>query len=108
MTMEVRGRIKRWAVGELRALAIAADGVTKRRISAAVRERACIPNWRAGWPCRNSPEDQNNEKNGMRNAAGGYRPGAVISAVFPRWHRRVVLARWGWGTPARNLGALAH
>src|ERR1035437_939782 len=73
LTIEERGRIKRWSGGESRALAIAADGVTKRRIPAAVRGRVCTPNWRAGRPCRNSTEDQNNEKSGMpmpRSATG--------------------------------------
>ena len=65
--------MERWADGAMRALAIAADGVTKRRMPAAVRGRVCTANWRAGRPCRNSPEDQNNGKTGMpmpRSATG--------------------------------------
>ena len=65
--------MERWVAGAMRALAIAADGVTKRCIPAAVRGRVCTANWRAGRPCRIALATQNNSANGMANAAGGYR-----------------------------------
>jgi len=57
--------MERWVAGAMRALAIAADGVTKRRIPGAVRGRACTTNWRAGRPCRIAPATQNNSTSGM-------------------------------------------
>ena len=66
--------MERWVAGAMRALAIAADGVTKRRITAAVRGRACTANWRADRPCRIAPATQNNSTNGM------VRPRAALPA----------------------------
>ena len=67
--------MERWAGVELRALAIAADGVPKRRITGAVRERGCTANWRAGRPCRNSTEDQNNSTSGILRPRAAPPPG---------------------------------
>ncbi len=79
--------MERWVAGAMRALAIAADGVTKRCMPAAVRGRACTPNWRAGRPCRIALATQNNSTSGMVKpraalpARGGDRRGIPATAL---------------------------
>ena len=99
--------MERWGDGAMRALAIAADGVTKRCMPAAVRERACTPNWRAGRPCRIAPATQNNSTSGMVKpraalpAKGGDQRG--ISAMAA-----TCISAVGMGVPAAQSWRVAH